>query len=111
MVSFTPDERRAFGLAVLTAAATTAVTAAIHWLFNEAQRVVQARRDRRAAHPPVNADGAGADGANADGANADGANADGANADGANADGANADGANADGANADGANADGEVRS
>jgi hypothetical protein len=49
MVCLTPDERRALGLAVLTAAATTAVTASVHWLFSEAQRVVQARRDARAA--------------------------------------------------------------
>ena len=47
MVFLTPDERRALGLAVLTAAATTAVTAGVQWLFSEAQRAVQARRDAR----------------------------------------------------------------
>jgi hypothetical protein len=43
-----PEERRALALAVITAAATAAATAGVNWLFAEAQRVVQERRDRRA---------------------------------------------------------------
>jgi hypothetical protein len=49
MVSSNPEARRAFALAVLTAAATAAVTAGVNWLFTEAQRLVQARRDKDAA--------------------------------------------------------------
>jgi hypothetical protein len=49
MVSLTPDERRTLRLAALTAAVTTAVTAGVNWFFSEAQRIVQARRERRAA--------------------------------------------------------------
>jgi hypothetical protein len=49
MVSHTPDERRTFALAVLTAIATTAATAGVNWLLSEAQRVMQARRAESAA--------------------------------------------------------------
>ncbi len=60
MVSITPDERRAFTLAVLTAAATTAVTAGVNWLFSEAQRLVQTRRDEAKARATAGATGGGA---------------------------------------------------
>jgi len=49
MVSLNPEERRALEVAVATAAATAAATAGVNWLVSEAQRLVQAWRDRRAA--------------------------------------------------------------
>jgi hypothetical protein len=57
MVAFNPEERRAFALAILTAAATAAATAGVNWVFAEAQRLVQARRDKGAASKAVSKEG------------------------------------------------------